>query len=141
MTSFILKTVATLALACSALLATADTQPATASGRFDFDTTPGNLPKSVVPLRHALRLDVDPARDDFTGEAQIDIEVREPVGAIVLHARDLEAGRLELRQGRQRAHARPHAGPLRAELVAGAARCPGDRAGPLPPGPDLARGA
>jgi hypothetical protein len=50
-----------------------------AQGRFDFDTAPGNLPKTVVPVRYALALDLDPARDDFTGRADIVIDVRQPV--------------------------------------------------------------
>jgi len=74
-------------------------QGAVGQARFDFDTTPGNLPKSVRPLHYQLRFDLDPSRDDFTGEAEIDVEVREPVGAVVIHARDLEPARLELRQG------------------------------------------
>ena len=72
---------------------------ATAQARFDFDSTPGNLPKSVVPSRYALSLDLDPASDSFTGRADIAIEVRQTVRAVVLHARNLQASRIELRQG------------------------------------------
>ena len=31
--------------------------PAVAQARFDFDQTPGNLPKTVVPSRYRLRLE------------------------------------------------------------------------------------
>ena len=68
-----------------------------AQARFTFDTTPGNLPKTVVPVRYMLALDLDPARDDFTGRADVVIDVRKPVPAVVLHARDLNASRTELR--------------------------------------------
>lgn len=67
--------------------------------RFDFDRTPGNLPKTVVPVRYELQLDLDPAQDTFTGRAAIEIEVLKPVAAIVLHARRLQARQVELRQG------------------------------------------
>ena len=78
-------------------------QQAAAQPRFDFDTAPGNLPKTVVPLRYALSLDLDPARDGFTGRADIVIDVRQPVRAVVLHARDLTASRTELlRDGQTR---------------------------------------
>ena len=87
-------------------------QPAGAQPRFAFDTTPGNLPKSVVPSRYTLTLDLDPARDDFSGRADIAIEVREPVGAVVLHARALQASRIELRQGRQVRRLQATPGPI-----------------------------
>ena len=69
------------------------------AGALDFDSNPGNLPKSVVPSRYALSLDLDPASDSFTGRADIAIEVRQTVRAVVLHARNLQASRIELRQG------------------------------------------
>ncbi|MBS0447945.1 MAG: M1 family metallopeptidase [Proteobacteria bacterium] len=59
--------------------------------RYRFDATPGFLPKTVVPARYALHFDLDPARDDFTGRAAIELRVRERVDAIVLHAKRLEA--------------------------------------------------
>ena len=52
---------------------------AAAQPRFDFDKTPGGLPKSVVPSRYALFLDLDPERDTFTGRVDIAIDVRQPV--------------------------------------------------------------
>jgi aminopeptidase N len=84
------------ALALLACLAAPCAQLAAAQGRFDFDTAPGNLPKTVVPVRYALMLDLDPARDGFTGRADIVIDVRQPVQAVVLHARHLTASRTEL---------------------------------------------
>lgn len=64
---------------------------AMAQPRFSLDATPTALPKSALPSRVALDLDVDPARDEFTGHARIEITVRAAMPAIVLHARDLTA--------------------------------------------------
>jgi aminopeptidase N len=78
-------------------------QHAAAQGRFDFNTAPGNLPKTVVPVRYGLALDVDPERDGFTGRADIVIDVRQAVKAVMLHAHNLTASRTELiRDGRTR---------------------------------------
>jgi aminopeptidase N len=70
-----------------------------AQARFDFQQTPTILPKTAVPSRVSLRLDLDPARDGFGGEVAIEVDVRQPVHAIVLHARELEPLRLTLRSG------------------------------------------
>lgn len=80
-----------LTLACFVAAA-----PAAAQSRFSFDTTPGNLSREVVPTRYVLALDLDPARDRFSGRAQIHIRVRSPVAAITLHAHDLKAGAVRL---------------------------------------------
>jgi aminopeptidase N len=72
---------------------------ACAQARFDFQHTPTILPKTVVPSKVRLRLDLDPAQDRFAGEVAIDVAVREPVRSIVLHARELEAVQLALRTG------------------------------------------
>ncbi|MEO8280848.1 MAG: M1 family metallopeptidase [Ideonella sp.] len=69
---------------------------ASASERFDFDQTPGHLPKQVVPSRYELRLDLDPASDSFSGQAGISVRVRQPVDAIELHAFELTASRIRL---------------------------------------------
>ena len=86
-------------LAASSLISAAPC--ARAQARFDFDATPGNLPKSVVPTRYTLALDLDPARDDFSGRAEIAITVRRRVDAVVLHARNLSATAATLRQGQR----------------------------------------
>ena len=61
------------------------------AARFDFDSTPGRLPKDVVPAHYTLRFDLDPARDTFSGRADIDLTVRRPTSAIVLQATELDA--------------------------------------------------
>src|SRR5512137_2629801 len=61
------------------------------AARFDFDSTPGRLSKDVVPTHYTLRFDLDPAREAFSGRAEVDVDVRRPTTSIVLNARDLDA--------------------------------------------------
>ncbi len=83
-------------VAVLAVGALAGNAPAWAQARFDFDRTPGRLTKDVVPAHYALDLDLDPARDSFRGEVVVTLRVRQPVGAIELHAEKLQAERLTL---------------------------------------------
>ncbi|HEU0204243.1 MAG TPA: M1 family metallopeptidase [Burkholderiaceae bacterium] len=62
---------------------------AQAAGRFDFDSTPGRLEKDVVPAHYRLHFDADPARDTFDGRAEIEIDARRAVDAIVINAQGL----------------------------------------------------
>ena len=61
------------------------------AARYDFDATPGRLPKDVVPTHYTLKFALDPARDTFEGRAEIDIKVRRPAASIVLQATGLDA--------------------------------------------------
>jgi len=83
-------------VAVLAVGALAGSAPAWAQARFDFDRTAGRLAKDVVPAHYALDLDLDPARDSFRGEVVVTLRVRQPVGAIELHAEKLQAERLTL---------------------------------------------
>ena len=83
-----LTALATIALFGFATSATA--------ARFDFDSTPGRLPKDVVPTHYTLRFDLDPARATFTGQAEIDLTVRRPTSSIVLQATELDAAQAAL---------------------------------------------
>lgn len=67
------------------------------AARFDFETTPGRLPKDVVPTLYRLAFDLDPAAEGFSGRAQIDVEVRRPVTSIVVNALQLRAESVRLR--------------------------------------------
>ena len=67
-----------------------------AQPRFAFDTTPGQLPKNVVPSEYRLALDLDPAKETFTGVADIVVTVRRSVDAIVLNASSLTPGEMAL---------------------------------------------
>lgn len=74
-----------------------------AQPRFDFDATPGDLPKTVRPIHYGLRLTLDPARSDFDGEVDIQLDVRRAVDTLRLHARRLQPLALSLHQaGRRR---------------------------------------
>jgi aminopeptidase N len=68
----------------------------TAAARFSFDTTPGRLPKDVVPSHYALEFDLDPQRDAFSASAEIVLKIARPVEAIVLNARSLSANTVTL---------------------------------------------
>ena len=119
------------ALALLACLAAPCAQHVAAQGRFDFDTAPGNLPKTVVPVRYVLVLDLDPARDGFTGRADIVIDVRQ-TGAGRGAARspsDSLAHRTDARRPNAKPSGRPRAD--RAELGARADRRDAHCAGPL----------
>src|SRR3981189_2083176 len=75
--------------------------PARAEPRFSFATTPGKLPKDVVPKHYALRIVPATTYDRFDAEALIDIEVARPVPAIVVNAAGLsfKSGRLRASTG------------------------------------------
>ncbi len=53
---------------------------------FSFDTTPGRLPKNVVPVHYAIELKPDMAGLTLSGVEVVDIEVREATARIVLNA-------------------------------------------------------
>ncbi len=63
-----------------------------AQARFDFATTPGNLPKDVVPVHYRLALDLDPAKDTFSGIATIAISIASATPSFAIHAHELTAG-------------------------------------------------
>jgi aminopeptidase N len=78
---------------------------ALAQPRFDLATTETRLPKTVLPSRVQVTLDVDPASDAFSGEVRIQLRALQAVPAIVLHARFLQADAAQL----VRAGVRPRA--------------------------------
>jgi aminopeptidase N len=53
---------------------------------FSFDTTPGKLPKNVVPLHYAIELRPDMVGLTLAGVETVDIDVREATARIVLNA-------------------------------------------------------
>lgn len=68
-----------------------------ADARFSFLTTPGKLPKDVVPSHYVLRIAPASTHDRFEGQAAIDITVTAPVAAITLNAADLRFDSAQLR--------------------------------------------
>jgi aminopeptidase N len=90
------------AISGSRILAAAALFCAAAAGaepRFSFQSTPGKLPKDVVPKHYALRIVPAATQDRFEGRAQIEIEVARPVAAIELNAVDLDFGAARLYSG------------------------------------------
>src|ERR1700704_1366853 len=57
---------------------------------FDFATTPGKLPKEVVPTEYSVRIVPNIDKLTFTGTATVKVDVRAPVREIVLNALELE---------------------------------------------------
>ncbi len=55
----------------------------------------GRLPGTAMPTRYALALVVDPAKERFTGDVTIDVEIPSTTSAIVLHGRELTILRAE----------------------------------------------
>src|SRR6202035_879709 len=53
---------------------------------FSFDSTPGKLPKTVIPVHYAIELTPDLRTLALPGVETIDIEVREPTVRLVLNA-------------------------------------------------------
>jgi aminopeptidase N len=78
---------AALAACLIAMLAALCPAQGAAEARFSFATTPGRLPKDVVPTHYRLR--IEPGTETFDGEVAIDIEVARTVPAIVLNAAEL----------------------------------------------------
>jgi aminopeptidase N len=79
-----------------ALLTLAVSAPTRAEAPFSFETTPGQLPKSVVPRNYTARLEPDLNGKTTRGSVRIELEVRTPVNAIVLNAFELEIDRATL---------------------------------------------
>ena len=71
-----------LALLALALLATG----AAAESRYSFETTPGKLPKTVVPTHYAIELEPNLESLTLAGAEVVDIEVRGPTAQLVLNA-------------------------------------------------------
>jgi aminopeptidase N len=60
---------------------------------FDFASTPGKLPKQVVPLEYAIRIAPDIPKRTFTGAETVKLNVREPVKQLVLNALEIKIGK------------------------------------------------
>src|SRR5438477_7535596 len=57
---------------------------------FDFETTPGKLPKKVVPVEYSIRVVTNIDKLAFTGSETVKVNVRAPVNQIVLNSLELE---------------------------------------------------
>src|ERR1700675_1151644 len=65
---------------------------AAAEPSYSFDTTPGKLPKTVIPVHYAIELTPDLESLALPGVEIIDIEAREPTARLVLHVVDTTVG-------------------------------------------------
>jgi aminopeptidase N len=61
-----------------------------AEEKFDFATTPGKLPKDVLPLEYAIRITPDLEKLTFIGSETVKLKVVKPVTKIVLNALEME---------------------------------------------------
>ena len=61
-----------------------------AEEKFDFATTPGKLPKDILPLEYAIRIAPDLEKLTFTGSETVKMKVVKPVTKIVLNALAME---------------------------------------------------
>jgi aminopeptidase N len=60
---------------------------------FDFASTPGKLPKQVVPEEYAVRITPDIPKRTFTGSETVKLNVREAVKQLVLNALEIKISR------------------------------------------------
>ncbi|MFL6844579.1 MAG: M1 family metallopeptidase [Allosphingosinicella sp.] len=97
----LLATASLLALALAGCARSTD-QSAPATAADTAVTTreiPTQLPKTVRPLQYAIAVTPDAANLRFTGRADVDIEVLQPVDSITLNAADLKFGEVSLGGG------------------------------------------
>ncbi len=57
---------------------------------FDFASTPGKLPKNVVPEQYAIRITPDIGKRTFAGTETIELDARESVKQLVLNAVEIK---------------------------------------------------
>jgi len=79
-----------IAAALAAALGVATAAPVGAEAPFAFATTPGVLPKDIVPVEYALHLRPDIATRSFRGTQTITLDVLRPTRSIVMHALEIE---------------------------------------------------
>ena len=63
---------------------------------FDFESTPGKLPKQVVPEAYKIRLAPDIAKRTFSGSETVKLNVRAPVRQLVFNALEIEIANASL---------------------------------------------
>src|ERR1700730_5530801 len=61
-----------------------------AENPYDFASTPGKLPKQVVPIEYSIRVVPKIDKLTFSGTETVNVEVRAPVREIVLNATEIE---------------------------------------------------
>src|SRR5258708_11441275 len=74
-----------------------------AEATYSFDTTPGKLPKTVIPLHYAIELTPDLGTLALGGVETVDIEVRVPTARLTLNAVNMMFGAASIDDDAQRA--------------------------------------
>ena len=74
------------AVLAATVLAFSMSGAAAAEPVYSFDTTPGKLPKAVIPVHYTIELRPDLASLALPGVEIVDIEVREPTARLTLNA-------------------------------------------------------
>src|SRR5262249_6398672 len=72
---------------------------------YSFDSTPGKLPKSVVPTHYAIKLTPDLQALTITGSETVDIDVLESASRVVLNAVNIDINDASIDDGAQLAEA------------------------------------
>src|SRR3954465_11886852 len=62
----------------------------TAEKPFDFASTPGKLPKQVVPEEYSVRITPDVEKKTFSGSETIRLNAREAVKQMVLNSAEIQ---------------------------------------------------
>jgi aminopeptidase N len=111
-----------------------------AEAPFDFDRTPGRLPKAVVPSAYRIDLVPDLKTLRLTGHETVDLDVRQPTNSITLNEVGLTLTRAALESGaaaRVDADEKTQTATLHFDkkLTAGAHTLTIDYAGPIPQTP------
>jgi aminopeptidase N len=75
-----------VALVATAALVLSLSGGARAEPTYSFDTTPGKLPKTVIPVHYQIEITPDLTNLNLTGVEVVDIEVRESTARLVLNA-------------------------------------------------------
>ncbi len=94
-----------------AITGTARAEPA-----FAFESTPGKLPKAVLPLHYAIELVPDLTRLTLKGSEVVEIEVREPTARLLLNAVDMTIDSADIDDNAQRGDVALDAGAETATL-------------------------
>jgi aminopeptidase N len=90
-------------LAVTFVLAGSMSRLAAAESTYSFDTTPGKLPKAVIPVHYAIELIPDLKSLGIAGVEVVDVEVREPTARLTLNAVDMTLGAATIDDDAQRA--------------------------------------
>jgi aminopeptidase N len=88
-----------------------------AAPTFSFDSTPGKLPKSVVPHHYAIELVPDLTQLTVAGNEIVDVELREPTARLTLNAANMAIAEAVVDNGAQQAEIALDAGAETATLA------------------------